>query len=68
MNSNNKNNQSYSQIKIEVEWAKVTLDTKVKRIASPKPNLNDFISQVQSHFKQLQGLPYLHHKEESKIN
>ena len=68
MNLNNKNKQGAGQYKIEVEWAKVTHGTKVKRIASPKPNLNDFLSQVQSHFKELRGLTYLHSKEEAKIN
>lgn len=38
----------------KVEWAKVTLNGKIKRIYNPSQTcLNTFVNQVQSHFKEL---------------
>ena len=45
---------------MRLDWAKVTLQSKVKRISKPSCDLTTFVSQVKTHFKELEGVPFRH--------
>ena len=64
----NLKNLQNAQSSNNIEWAKVTHNNVVKRISNPKRNLNEFLTQVKGHFKDLRDRSYLYPSGEGKAN
>ena len=43
---------------MQLEWAKVSHDSRIKRISQPSCDLDKFVTQVKAHFKELAAMDY----------
>ena len=54
-------------MQVEVQWAKVSYKSKIKRIDKPSATFSTFVTQVQDHFKLLKELEYAHNLSEEAV-